>query len=359
MLVDATTARALQPLGWNDRLGTLFTDAPEATVPGRVTTSARGRVFVQTAEGVVQVTANSAGWTDWDETSPTTGDWVAIHPPEHGDLGTIAGIAPRTSLIRRVDALGRDEQLLAANVDTVLIVHGLDRELKPGRLERSLVLAWDSGAVPAIVVTKADVVDDAGPVIEEIETLAGSTPVHLASATTGVGVEQLRHYLDDDNTVVLLGESGAGKSTLVNALVGDEVQRTADVREGDAKGRHTTVSRDLLLAPTGGVLIDTPGLRGLGLWDAAEGMALAFADVEELSALCKFRDCAHETEPGCAVRQAAEDGDLDPDRLARYRTMQREAADLESRRDAAARGERKRQAKIAQRAFRAAPKRRN
>lgn len=357
MTLDAEARDALAPYGWNDRLEALFTQAPENTVPGRVTAAARGRVFVWTPDGLVLVTANDAGWEGLAETSPTTGDWVAIHPPHQGDLGTIAGIAPRTSCISRVDALGHEEQRLAANVDTVLIVHGLDRPLRLGRIERSLVLAWDSGAVPAIVVTKTDLVDDATEVVDEVGTVAGSTPVHLASAVTGSGVDELRRYLEGGRTMVLLGESGSGKSTLVNALIGEEVQETGGVRSGDAKGRHTTVSRDLLLVPGGGVLIDTPGLRGLGLWDAAEGMAITFADIEELAAGCRFRDCAHESEPGCAVQAAAESGELDPDRLERYLRMQREAVELDARRDEAARRERKRQARVMQRAYRAMPKR--
>jgi ribosome biogenesis GTPase / thiamine phosphate phosphatase len=357
MPVHPHSAEALAPYGWDDRVGALFNAAPEGTVPGRVTTAARARVFVQTAAGLVQATANPAGWTGLQEATPTTGDWVALHLPESGELATIAGVAPRTSQISRLDALGRDEQVLAANVDTVLIVHGLDRPLRPGRLERSLVLAWESGAVPAIVATKSDLVDDPGAVLAQIEASAGVTPVHLASAETGEGLSELRHYLEGNRTMVLLGESGAGKSSLVNALVGEEVQETADVREGDAKGRHTTVTRDLLLVPGGGVLIDTPGLRSLGLWDSVEGMALAFADIEELAEGCKFRDCAHESEPGCAVKAASDSGDLDPHRLDRYRSMQDEAAELDARRDAAARRESDRRTPIAQRAFRRAPKR--
>lgn len=353
-------AVALRPYGWDERLEALFADAPEGTVPGRITSAARGRVFVQTPSGTVQATANEGGWHDHSPTSPTTGDWVAIDLPGGGDLGTIAAIAPRTSCIARVDALGRDEQLLAANVDTVLIVHGLDRPLKPGRIERSLVLAWDSGAVPAIVVAKADLAapEEAAEVLDEVAAIAGSTPVHLVSAKHGEGVDELHRYLEDDHTIVLLGESGSGKSTLANFLVGDDVQETGGVRAGDAKGRHTTTSRDLLLVPGGGVLIDTPGLRGLGLWDASEGIARAFADIEELAAGCRFRDCAHEVEPGCAVRAAAEAGDLDPDRLERYVRLQHEAAELEARRDAVARRERERQLRLAQRAYRKGPKRR-
>jgi ribosome biogenesis GTPase / thiamine phosphate phosphatase len=345
------------PYGWGDRLAALFVEAPPGSIPARVITAARGRVVAQTYAGPRQATANPAGWEGQEETVPTTGDWVALEGPETGDLATIAGLLPRTSRIARLDALGRDEQVLAANVDTVLVVHGLDRPFKPGRLERSLVMAWDSGAVPAIVVTKADLGHDARPVLDEIEAIAGSTPVHLVSGTTGEGVHELRRYLIGNKTVVLVGESGSGKSTLVNSLIGEEVRETADVRGGDAKGRHTTVSRDLLLVPGGGVLIDTPGLRSLGIWDSGEGISRTFADLEELAGDCRFRDCAHEAEPGCAVRAAVESGALDADRLDRYRALQREAEALEARRDPAARRERERRWRIAQRAYRSMPKR--
>jgi ribosome biogenesis GTPase / thiamine phosphate phosphatase len=345
------SADALTPYGWNDRLRALFAEAPPHTTPGRVTTAARGQVTVVTAGGAVRATANLAGWPGGEEVMPTTGDWVALARPGDGDLATVAGVAPRTSRIARLDALGRDEQVLAANVDTVLVVHGLDRPFRPGRLERSLVLAWDSGAVPAVVVTKSDLIDDAAPVLAEIEAIAASTPVHLVSATTGEDLDELRRYLEGDRTVVLLGESGSGKSTLVNALVGTDVQETGDVRTGDAKGRHTTTSRDLLLVPGGGVLLDTPGLRSLGIWDTGEGLAKTFADVEELAEDCRFRDCAHESEPGCAVRAAVDEGELDVDRLQRYLALQRESDALDARRDAAARRERDRGIRIATRAF--------
>jgi ribosome biogenesis GTPase len=354
----------LEPYGWDDRLEALWAGAPAGTVPGRVVRADRGRLVLQVPEGVAVATSNAARWLDQpdgqadEHVVPTTGDWVAAvpGPPDVGELATVAAVAPRRSRIARIDALGRDEQVLATNVDTVLIVHGLDRELKPGRIERSLVLAWDSGARPALVLTKADLVPGWAAVRDELVALAGATPVHVVSGRTGEGLDEVRAHLAGHRTVAVLGESGAGKSTIVNHLLGSEVQATASVRAGDARGRHTTVTRDLLLVPGGGVLVDTPGLRSLGLPDAYEGLALTYADIEELARGCRFRDCGHTGEPGCAVQAAVEGDSLTAGRLARYVELSQEAASVEARRDVQARQERKRQGKILERAYRASQK---
>lgn len=226
-------------------------------------------------------------------------------------------------------------------MDWVFVVMGLDRPLKPGRIERSLVLAWDSGAEPVIVLTKLDVVEDPSAALAEVAAVAGGAPVQALSSTTGEGIDALHRLLAGDRTVVLLGESGAGKSTLLNRLAGQEVQRTAEVRTRDAKGRHTTVTRDLVVLPTGGVVIDTPGLRSLGLLDADEGLASAYPDIEALAPDCRFRDCRHGTEPGCAVVAAVGEGAIDAERVARYRAMQdeldagaAEVVEVQRRRDA-------------------------
>ncbi len=338
---------ALVPFGWNEMRRAQWADALDGWVAGRVTRADRGRVIVQTADGVRSAVAAVAGWPDTPATlMPTTGDWVALSPGDEDDLATVEGVLPRTGQIGRLDARGHDEQVLAANVDLVFVVQGLDRPLKPGRLERSMVLAWESGARPVVVLTKADTTDDAAELGDELAASVPGTTVHLVSGRTGDGLDHLRAELDGNRTAVLLGESGAGKSTIVNQLVGGDVQSTGEVRAGDHKGRHTTTTRDLLVVPSGGVVIDTPGLRGLGLWDADEGLALVFADIEELAAGCRFADCAHDQEPGCAVKQAALDGDLDPSRLARYLEMRAEVAEGDARREAAAQRERKRQAKI-------------
>lgn len=337
----------LAPYGWDEEREREWQEAPEGARPARVLRTDRGRVTVQAADGPVYAAAPPSRWPGRDdEVIPTTGDWVAIVPtPDGGAITagidapwTVVGVLPRTSRIARIDALGRDEQVLAANVDTVLIVHGLDRPLRLGRVERSLVLAWDSGAVPAIVLTKADLVDEdhVAGVVAEVSTSAGATPVHVVSSTTGAGLDDVRAHLVDDRTAVALGESGSGKSTLVNALVGAEVQATGAVRAGDAKGRHTTVTRDLVLVPSGGVVIDTPGLRSLGMADAGEGVALAYADIGALAERCRFRDCAHRGEPGCAVRAAEAAGEISGERIERYLQLGEEVAASAARREAQA-----------------------
>jgi ribosome biogenesis GTPase / thiamine phosphate phosphatase len=350
---------ALVPYGWDDRVAALWAGVPADAVPGRVISAARGRLFVRTADGTVLATANAAGWADDDEpVVPTTGDWVGLSPDPAGGgdgLRTVLGVLPRWSQIARVDALGRAEQVLAADVDVVLVVLGLDRPVKAGRVDRSLVLAWDSGAVPVLVLTKADLVDAASlrDVLDEVARLAPGVAVRTVAADDPHGVEAVRDDLRDHRTAVLLGESGGGKSTLVNRLVGSDVRDTGRVRAGDAKGRHTTASRDLVPIPGGGILIDTPGLRGLGVWDARDGMSVVYDDIEALASACRFGDCSHRTEPGCAVRAAVDDGSLDADRLHRYLALTDEIAANEARRDDTARREKKRRDKVAMRARRA------
>lgn len=360
----------LTPYGWDDRRVASWATAPSGTVPGRVVRADRGRVVVQAPGGTMTATANPAGWPGTEAASatgaageqasdggaevvPTTGDWVAIVPPTQGDLATVAGVLPRTSRIARVDALGRAEQVLAANVDTVAVVHGLDRPLKAGRIDRSLVLAWDSGATPTLVLTKADLLADVpdlrAALAAEAVALAGDATVHVVSSVTGEGLPGLAALLRPHRTLAVLGESGAGKSRLVNRLVGRDVQATGEVRAGDAKGRHTTVTRDLVVVPAGGVVVDTPGLRSLGLWDAAEGLALAYADIDALAIDCRFRDCQHRTEPGCAVRAAVARGELPVERLERYLDLHEEAAEAEARREKRAQQERGRPSRPAPR----------
>jgi ribosome biogenesis GTPase len=244
---------------------------------------------------------------------PVTGDWVAL--ADHDvDL-----VLPRWS------ALERGNQILATNVDVVFVVASLDRPLNLNRIERELVLGWDSGARPVVVLTKADANPDAGMLAKTVSARAAGVDVVTTSAATGEGIDEVAGHLRPNRTGVLLGPSGAGKSTLVNRLLGVAEQATGEVREGDHKGRHTTSSRHLAVVPAGGVLIDTPGLRSVGLPSAAEGgVALAFPDIEEIAVACRFRDCRHAGEPGCAVAAAVDDGRLDPDRVASYRKLHAE-----------------------------------
>jgi ribosome biogenesis GTPase len=262
--------------------------------------------------------------------SVVAGDWVVVAG------GAVAEVLPRASLLRRHDPDRGDDQPLAANLDVVAVVCGLDRPVRPGRIARTAALAWDAGAVPVVVLTKADLLDDAGAVAAEVAAATPGADVLAVSATDGAGLDALREQVRG-RTVALVGESGAGKSTLTNALVGDTVAAVAEVRAGDAKGRHTTTSRQLHLLADGGVLVDSPGIRAVGLVADPDAVDATFADVDELAAVCRFADCAHDTEPGCAVTAAVATGELPADRLARWRALRREAESAALRADEAAR----------------------
>lgn len=298
---------ALEPYGWDDRVAALFASLSEPRHrPGRVGRVDRDRCTVRTTTGTVRAAA---------DVLPVTGDWVGIREdPE----AAVEIVLPRWS------ALEREGQLMAANVDIVLVVGALDRALNLNRMERELVLAWDSGARPVVVLTKSDAVADADVLTKTVVARAVGVDVVLTSAATGEGIDDLLSHLRPNRTAVLLGPSGAGKSTLVNRILDQDEQVIGPVREGDHKGRHTTSSRHLVVVPGGGVLIDTPGLRSVGLTGAEGGVALAFPDIEEMGRSCRFRDCRHAGEPACAVTAALAEGRLDPERVASYRKLQGE-----------------------------------
>ena len=269
---------------------------------------------------------------------PTVGDWVAIQPrPEEGKA-TIHAVLPRKSVFVRKEA-GRktQEQVVAANIDTVFLVSGLDGDFNPRRIERYLTVAWDSGAMPVIVLNKTDVCADIGGRIEEVEDVAFGVPVLAVSATESQGVDALREYIAVGQTAAFLGSSGVGKSTLVNSLVGAARQPVRAVREDDSRGRHTTTYRELIPLPGGGMLMDTPGMRELQLWSDEDGLERAFDDIEELAGQCRFRNCTHGNEPGCAVKTAIECGALDAGRWQSYLKLKRELRRLAARQDQAAR----------------------
>jgi ribosome biogenesis GTPase len=263
---------------------------------------------------------------------PAVGDWVAVERADAG-TGTIVAVLERRSRFSRKRAGDTaEEQVLAANVDVVFLVTSLNEDLNPRRLERYLILAWDSGASPVVLLTKADLVDDAAAAAVDVESVAVGVPVLTVSARTGEGMQALRSLLGPGVTAVLLGSSGVGKSTLVNALVGEERLETQEIRD-DGKGRHTTVRRELVLLPGGGLLVDTPGIRELQLWAVDEGLDEAFEDVTSLFADCRFSDCRHDREPGCAVKAALAEGRLAPERWESYVKLQRELELLEQRLD--------------------------
>lgn len=310
----SVTPTDLGRLGWDEgRSEELAALAESGGRPGRVVRQDRGWVQVATAEGVLaaRTRADRVG-------TPVVGDWVVVVDDE------VASVLERRSALRRADPVGEGEQVLAANLDRVLIVTGLDRPVKAGRIQRAAAQAWDAGAEPTVVLTKADLVDDPEAARAEVAAAHPGTDVVAVSAVTGAGVADLAARLGGD-TVVLLGESGAGKSSLLNALAGTDVARTGAVRETDAKGRHTTTRRELHLLPGGGIVVDTPGIRAIGLYVDPGAIDAAFADIDELSAACRFRDCTHDHEPGCAVLAAVASGELSAERLAAYGELHAEA----------------------------------
>jgi ribosome biogenesis GTPase len=321
----------LGALGWTPELADTL---QPGHVPGRVIAAHRAAFDVQTAAEVVRT--RLPGRLLHESVEVTVGDWVGL-----GD-GLIRSVLPRRSaIVRKAAGLTSESQTLAANVDVAFIVSSLGPDLEPRRIERYLVTIWESGAVPEIVLTKADRFDDPWEMVAAVEAVAIGVPVHVVSAVSGYGVEALRARLGDGVTAVLIGSSGVGKSTLVNNWAGREVMATKETREDDDEGRHTTSHRELIVLPGGGVVVDTPGIRELQLWDGG-GVEEAFSDVEELAAACRFNDCSHNTEPGCAVKAALASGDLSSERHASWLKLQRELHAIAVRADARLRREEKR-----------------
>lgn len=310
--------------GWDPAwAATLEAHAPGAR-PGRIVRVDRGECDVVTAAGVVRAISDST--RAQGDVAPATGDWVAIaEGPE--DKLLIAQVLPRRhTLIRRDPSEAIIDQVLVANVDLVAFVHGLDRPLPPGRLERFLVLAWDSGAEPVVVLTKADRPDLYAETRIVVEATAPDVRVIATRRDDPASFDAVRALAAPRTTIALVGASGAGKSTLVNILLGRERFATKEVRGSDAKGRHTTVARELVLIPDGGALVDTPGIRSVGVWADEDALRRVFADVDRHAEQCRFRDCAHDQEPGCAVRD-----NVPAPRLARYRALRHEIDEMFTR----------------------------
>jgi ribosome biogenesis GTPase len=334
----------LSELGWSPDLDEQFEPyRRDGLAPGRVAVEHRGAYDVMAESG--QLPAGVSGRLRFGAVVPAdlpaVGDWVALGDGS-GGRSTIHAVLPRRTAFVRTAASdqhrGIEEQVVAANVDAVFLVSSLVDDLNPRRLERYLVLAWESGADPAIVLTKADLAGDIPGAVAGVEAVAIGVPVHVVSNVTGEGVDGLRPYLTGSRTVAALGSSGVGKSMLINRLVGHELQAVGDVRR-DGRGRHTTTRRELIPVPGGGLVLDTPGMRELQLSEVDGGVEEAFEDITELADRCRFTDCAHESEPGCAVRGALAAGELDPARVASYRKLQRELRHLERRLDRRAQAE--------------------
>ncbi|GES28690.1 putative ribosome biogenesis GTPase RsgA [Streptomyces angustmyceticus] len=354
MDLDFSAAHPLTAYGWDDGFAESFTPhAGRGIVPGRIVRVDRGRVDAVVADGsgegagVRTVLADTALVATSDPMRvPCTGDWAAIDlenglTGSHLD-GVVRALLPRrTAFLRSTSSKRSEGQILAANVDHAVIAVSLADALDLGRIERFVSLAWESGAQPLVVLTKADLAggpDTLAHLVADAETAAPGVQVLTVSSMTGEGVEVVTAVLAG-GTSVLLGQSGAGKSTLANALLGEELQRVQAIRDRDGKGRHTTTTRDLRALPGGGVLIDTPGLRGVGMWDAGTGLSRTFSDVESLAEECRFHDCAHQAEPGCAVQEALETGELPLRRLESYRKLLRENQRIVAKTDARLRAE--------------------
>jgi ribosome biogenesis GTPase len=336
--------------GWNSFFEAQWHEENRGTcVAARVIQQQRGawRIVGESgqcwAEASGRLRLAGAQGGDW----PAGGDWVAAEPAVEGSRALIQSVLPRRSCFVRKEAGKKvGQQVLAANVDVALLVCALDGDFSTRRLERYLAQCWESGARPVIILNKADLCDEAREQAGEVERLALGAQVLVVSAKTGTGIEEIEKLLTPGMTFVLLGSSGAGKSTLVNRLLGESLQETQPVREGDSKGRHTTTAREMFALRSGALLMDTPGMRELQLWDAAEGVSQTFADIEVLATRCRFGNCGHETEPGCAVLAAVEAGTLDAQRLENRRKLLREEEFLRRKIDASAQAQYKERNKV-------------
>jgi ribosome biogenesis GTPase / thiamine phosphate phosphatase len=333
----------LTTLGWNPFFCEHFKlFAAQGLYPARVVREDRYVYLLWSEQG--ELTAEVSGRLRHEARSrsdfPTVGDWVAIQPRLQEDKATIQALLPRKSRFARKVALARtEEQVIAANVDTVFLVSGLDLDLSVRRIERYLTVAWDSGANPVVLLNKADLSTSLQDQLADVEAAAYGVPIHVVSAHTGQGLEALHPYLLPGQTVVFIGSSGVGKSSLINSLLGVAKLKVGAVRDDDSEGRHTTTTREMVLLPGGAMLIDNPGMRELQLWGEEEHLGGSFADVEALAQQCRFHDCQHEAEPGCAVRQALAQGTLDAARYKSYLKLRKELRFLATRTDERARME--------------------
>lgn len=330
----------LEKMGWDSIFAYYFDELKcPNLIPARVSSEDRGAYSLVTSLGELRgkVSGTYRYSTENRIDFPVVGDWAAVEVYSADSIAIIHELLPRkTILSRKVSGAVTEKQALAANIDHTLIVSGLDKDFNLRRIERYLTLAWDSGAKPVIILNKVDLIENRAELDEiknEIESIALGVPIHFISSlgANNDNLKDLESYFSDHKTVVLLGSSGAGKSTLTNRLLGKDYQKTAEVRISDSKGRHTTTRRQLFLLPSGGMLVDTPGIRELQLWVDEKGFDLGFSDIEALAKKCHFGDCTHTQEPGCAVQEAVIKNELDKNRLHNYQKLQKEAKYLNGR----------------------------
>ncbi len=354
----------LEALGWKDYFQLQIKKEEAHLTPARVYRLDVNRYHLLSATG--ELLGSLPGRLHTEAISkaelPTVGDWVLTSPADQNDTRSVVierSLDRFSKFSRKEAGEGFDEQVVAANIDQVFIVSGLDDNFNVNRIERYLVLAWSSGASPVVVMNKADLCADIETRIQALESIAVGVPVHVLSAQSHEGLDQLRPYLQSGLTVALLGSSGVGKSTIINALLGYDRFETGDVRDGDGKGRHTTTFREMCKMESGGLIIDTPGMREIQIWTDEASLAQAFSDVDDYALQCRFSDCQHNTEPGCAVQKAILDGDIEESRLESLRKFERELAHLREKQNASARSEKKKERKKFARSIKNRPTKRD